>query len=109
MQSTIRDLYPLSPMQSGFLFQSLYQPESDAYFVQTVFDFQGNINPTALNSAWQALSNTHPILRTGFVWQDGEEAAQYVLDAVNVPFVFLDWQNFDQTLQQSKLNDFIKN
>ena len=32
----IKAAYPLSPMQSGLLFQSLYAPKSDAYFIQSI-------------------------------------------------------------------------
>jgi len=35
-------------MQSGLLFQSLYAPESDAYFVQSVFEIEGKIDHHAL-------------------------------------------------------------
>ena len=62
----IQDLYALSPMQSGLLFQSLYAPESDVYLVQSIFELQGIIDPTVLKQAWQKVSDHHPILRTGF-------------------------------------------
>ena len=69
----IEDLYPLSPMQSGLLFQSLYAPNSDAYFVQSIFELEKEVDANILKSAWQTVSNHHPILRTGFIWKDGEE------------------------------------
>ena len=40
----LEDIYPLSPMQSGLMFRTLYAPESDAYFVQTIFEFEGFID-----------------------------------------------------------------
>ena len=72
-------------MQSGFLFQTLYAPESDAYFVQSVFKLEGKIDLSAFKKAWQKVSDHHPILRTGFVWKDGEEPDQYVLESVEFP------------------------
>ena len=69
----IEQIYPLSPMQSGLLFQALYAPESDAYFVQSVFELEGKIDSSALKKAWQMVSDHHSILRTGFVWHDGED------------------------------------
>ena len=39
------NVYELSPIQGGLLFQTLYRPESDAYFIQTVFELEKiNIN-----------------------------------------------------------------
>ena len=67
-QPKVQDFYPLSPMQSGLLFHSLYAPTSDAYFVQSVFELEGEINAAILKSAWQKVSDLHPILRTGFIW-----------------------------------------
>ena len=64
------DVYPLSPMQSGLLFQSLYAPESDTYFVQTIFKLQGEIRPTTLKQAWQIITTHYPIMRTGILWRD---------------------------------------
>ena len=57
----IEHIYPLSPMQSGLLFQTLYAPESDAYFVQSVFELEGKIDLSALKKAWQ-VSAIHSIL-----------------------------------------------
>jgi hypothetical protein len=33
-ESLIEDIYPLSPMEEGLLFQSLYDPDPEAYFVE---------------------------------------------------------------------------
>jgi hypothetical protein len=43
-------------MQSGLLFQSLYNPESDAYFIQTVFNLdRESFTISALKQAWQKI------------------------------------------------------
>src|SRR3990167_7092530 len=104
----IQDAYPLSPMQSGLLFQTLYAPESDAYFVQSIFELEGKIDISALRMAWQKVSDHHPILRTGFVWQNLEIPLQYVLESAEVPFEIEDWQDLEKTDQDQKLEDFIK-
>lgn len=73
-------------MQSGLLFRSLYAPDSDVYFVQIVLKMEGNIDSDALKKAWQRVSDIHPILRTGFIWENLESPLQYVLESVEVPF-----------------------
>ena len=104
----IETAYPLSPMQSGFLFQSLYAPDSDAYFVQSIFELDGEIDIAVLKEAWQTISNHHPILRTGFIWEDGAESEQYVLESAVIPFTAEDWQALTEAEQSQKLKSFIE-
>ena len=72
MKKVVEDIYPLSPVQAGLLFNALYTPNIDTYFVQSIFELKGQINLYTLRLALQSVSNHHPILRTGFVWKDGE-------------------------------------
>ncbi|MBW8310152.1 MAG: AMP-binding protein, partial [Candidatus Paracaedibacteraceae bacterium] len=104
----IEDAYPLSPMQSGLLFQTLYAPESGAYFVQSVFELEGHIDISVLKKAWQKVSKHHPILRTGFIWQSLDVPLQYVLESAEVPFEVKDFKTFTKIDQNQKLEDFIK-
>jgi amino acid adenylation domain-containing protein/non-ribosomal peptide synthase protein (TIGR01720 family) len=108
MQNKIEDIYPLSPMQAGFLFQALYAPQSDAYFVQSILEIDGELDILIFKSAWQEVSARHPILRTGFVWEDGEEPAQYVSLSIKIPFMVLDWRNFKETEREKKLETFLR-
>ena len=47
----IEDIYRLSPLQEGMLFESLYAPESDAYVVQVSWTLGGDLDPAALRRA----------------------------------------------------------
>ena len=71
----IESIYPLSPMQSGMLFHTLYEPDSGVYFEQIIFRLQGNINRTAFQDAWQKVVDRHAVLRTLFVWEKNQKAA----------------------------------
>jgi len=104
----VEHIYPLSPMQSGLLFQALYAPESDAYFVQSVFDLHGEVDSSTLKEAWQKLSDHHPILRTGFVWENFNKPLQYVLEAAEVPFSIEDWRYLSKKEREEKLEVFIQ-
>jgi amino acid adenylation domain-containing protein/non-ribosomal peptide synthase protein (TIGR01720 family) len=107
-KNKLKDVYPLSPMQSGFLFQTLYAPDSDAYFVQSIFEFEGSIDPQTLHSAWQHVSNHHPILRTGFGWQNSKQPFQYVLESLEVPFNIEDWSGLKEQEANERLESFIQ-
>ncbi|MCW5508512.1 amino acid adenylation domain-containing protein, partial [Pseudomonas aeruginosa] len=66
---SVRDIYPLSPMQQGMLFHSLHGTEGD-YVNQLRMDI-GGLDPDRFRAAWQATLDAHEILRSGFLWKDG--------------------------------------
>ena len=49
----VEDIFPLSPMQQGMLFHSLYSPEANMYFEQTCWEVQGAVDEAALRRAWE--------------------------------------------------------
>ncbi|MCP3401820.1 non-ribosomal peptide synthetase [Bradyrhizobium sp. CCGB20] len=89
----IEDIYPLSPMQQGMLFHALRDGPNDAYVNQIGLELFG-VDAGKLRAAWQAVSDRHAALRTGFVWQNLSGAAQQVVYRhVTVPFVEEDWRD----------------
>ncbi|MFK3721581.1 non-ribosomal peptide synthase/polyketide synthase [Pseudomonas fulva] len=86
--ANLEDIYPLSPMQQGMLFHSLYEQDSGDYLNQMRLDI-GGLDPQRFRSAWQATLDAHAILRTGFNWQF-EQAVQMVMSRVELPFRLLD-------------------
>ncbi|MCO4856484.1 amino acid adenylation domain-containing protein [Herbaspirillum sp. WGmk3] len=60
-------LYPLSPMQTGMLFHSVYESGSAAYLNQLRIDIDGELDVARLQRAWQAVQDRHEVLRTGFL------------------------------------------
>ncbi|PPC75223.1 non-ribosomal peptide synthetase [Pokkaliibacter plantistimulans] len=62
----LADIYPLSPMQQGMVFHSLYQPDGSAYLNQIRFDLQG-LDAERFIAAWQATVDQHPVLRSAIV------------------------------------------
>ncbi|WP_420231956.1 non-ribosomal peptide synthase/polyketide synthase [Pseudomonas sp. ABY48] len=89
------DLYPLSPMQQGLLFHTLYEQAAGEYINQLRVDVQG-IDAQRFADAWQATLDAHDSLRSGFVWQgDLEQPLQIVRHQVELPFTVLDWRGRD--------------
>ncbi|HEK1769412.1 TPA: amino acid adenylation domain-containing protein [Pseudomonas putida] len=92
---TIQDLYPLSPMQQGMLFHSLYEQASGDYINQMRVDIDG-LDPQRFHAAWQATVQAHDILRTAFVWEgDLAQPLQVVRQQVEVPFSVHDLRDLD--------------
>ncbi|MGZ7457996.1 non-ribosomal peptide synthase/polyketide synthase [Pseudomonas sp. Ma2-10] len=88
----IEDLYPLSPMQAGLLFHSVYESESGAYVNQLSVEARG-LDTERLGRAWQAVLDTHPILRSSFHFPDGFAApVQLVHRHLQLPMTCLDWR-----------------
>ncbi|UII73719.1 non-ribosomal peptide synthase/polyketide synthase [Pseudomonas sp. HN11] len=88
----VEDLYPLSPMQQGMLFQSLYGEGSGDYINQMRIDVEG-LDVPRFRQAWQAAVDSHEILRSGFLWQtELEQPLQVVYKQMRMPFTELDWQ-----------------
>ncbi|MBC8999815.1 non-ribosomal peptide synthase/polyketide synthase [Pseudomonas sp. N40(2020)] len=98
----IADVYPLSAMQQGMLFHSLYEQATGDYINQVRLDVEG-LDPQRFQQAWQAAVDNHDILRTSFVWQ-GELArpVQVVHKQLDMPFSVLDWR--ERGDGQSELN-----
>jgi surfactin family lipopeptide synthetase C len=102
-RNNIADIYPLSPMQQGMLFHSLYAPNSGAYVIQVSYELHGNLDITAFEQAWQYLVNRHSVLRTAFVWDNLEKPLQVVGKQVKCPITHLNWQDYSPTTQQQEL------
>ena len=90
-RKNVEDLYPLSPLQQGMLFQTLYAPEGGAYSEQIVRALHGEVDVDAMRRAWESLAARHAILRTGFVWEGVPQPLQVVFREVTLPFVYEDW------------------
>ncbi|WP_338473734.1 non-ribosomal peptide synthase/polyketide synthase [Pseudomonas sp. MS646] len=92
----IADLYPLSPMQQGMLFHSVYGQASGAYINQLRLDVEG-LDPDRFHQAWQAAVDAHDILRTRFVWQgDLPDPVQVVSKHLALPYCLHDLRNDPQ-------------
>ena len=100
----IEDIYPLSPLQQGLLFHSLYAPEADVYFGQFGWVIEGDLRIDTWLHAWQQVLDRHTILRTLFVWQELEQPLQVVRDHVDLPWNFYDWQELTKQEQHTHLD-----
>jgi amino acid adenylation domain-containing protein len=86
------DLYRLSPLQEGMLFECLYAPASDAYVMQSSWTLGGELDPAALRRAWELIVERHAVLRTSFRWEGLERPYQVEHREVGLPWTEEDWQ-----------------
>ncbi|HEY9871799.1 MAG TPA: amino acid adenylation domain-containing protein [Candidatus Obscuribacterales bacterium] len=107
-KNNIADIYPLSPMQQGMLFHTVYDPKSGMYCEQMSCTIQGNLNVNLFRRAWQQVLDRHPILRTSFIWEGIKEPVQVVNRQVTLPWQEYDWQGVSGSEQQEKLEFFLQ-
>ncbi len=100
----IQDIYPLSPMQEGMLFHTVYAPESNAYKEQFSCKLVGTFNLDSFKKSWDSIIARHDILRTAFVWEDVDEPLQIVHKEIDLPVFFKDIT----TLSKAEQEIFIK-
>jgi len=103
----IEDVYPLSPMQQGILFHSLYAPETAVYFEQLSCELQGDLDVAAFAQAWRRAVARHSILRTAFVWEEMERPLQVVYRHVELPVEEFDWRGRTPAEQRRDLAAFL--
>ncbi|MBV4459307.1 non-ribosomal peptide synthase/polyketide synthase [Pseudomonas sp. COR58] len=100
--AAIEDLYPLSPMQQGMLFHTLYEQGTGTYINQLCVDVDG-LDPERFRAAWQATMDAHDILRSGFIWQgELQEQLQIIHRRLELPYTLLDWRERDDIARALK-------
>ncbi|WP_442936453.1 non-ribosomal peptide synthase/polyketide synthase [Nostoc sp.] len=106
-RQNIEDIYPLSPMQEGMLFESLYAPDSGVYFEQITCILTGNLDVKTFEQAWQQVVARHPVFRTAFLWESLSQPVQVVYRQVNVTVETYDWRELSTQEQQQQLETFL--
>ncbi|MEA5627145.1 amino acid adenylation domain-containing protein [Nostoc sp. UHCC 0251] len=104
----IESIYPLSPMQQGMLYHTLYAPESGVYVEQLSCTLTGKLKIAEFEQAWQQVVERHPVLRTLFVWEHGKQPLQVVCKSVDLPWITHDWQDFSAIEQQERLQTLLE-
>src|SRR5438034_658124 len=88
----IEDVYPLSPMQQGMLFHSLYHPGSGIDFEQIIITLYEEVDSLCLKQAWLRVVERHAVLRTAFRWGDSEPV-QEVYSGIVPSWQEHDWRD----------------
>ncbi len=90
LDSGIKDIYPLSPMQQGMLFHYLKDNKSQAYVEQNIMELEGELEPEILRQSISRIVERHDVLRTAFVHEGIREPMQVVLKEREAEFSYED-------------------
>jgi amino acid adenylation domain-containing protein/non-ribosomal peptide synthase protein (TIGR01720 family) len=108
LKDKIENVFPLTPLQKGLLFHSLYNPESAVYFEQLNCRLEGKVSVDAVNQAWQTLINRHAILRTAIVTKGQVEPVQVVFRNIAFKVIEEDWRGLSTIAQETRLKQFLE-
>ncbi len=103
----LEDFYPLSPLQAGILFHSLYSPESGVYVEQLSCALAGPLDAAAFARAWERVIERHAVLRTAFVWKSQKRPLQAVRRAVALPLSSEDWSALAAGEREARFAGFL--
>ena len=98
----VEDVLPLTPLQQGMLFHTLYTPESPVYNLQVELALEGDLDEVALEKAWLTLVERHTALRTSFVWERVERPYQVVLHHAPLQIERHDWRTLNGAEQDER-------
>ncbi|HEV2755011.1 MAG TPA: amino acid adenylation domain-containing protein, partial [Actinomycetota bacterium] len=101
------DVYPLTPLQQGMVFHTLYEPGSAVYFEQLTIELEGELDAAALEQAWQQLSARHEVLRSAVVWEGLPQPLLAIRREVEPPFQTHDWSRLGGAEQERRLDEFL--
>jgi amino acid adenylation domain-containing protein/non-ribosomal peptide synthase protein (TIGR01720 family) len=89
----VEDVCPLTPTQTGMLFDSLANPDAGLYLAQLDLVLDEVADPERLARAWQHVVDGTPMLRTALAWRDLDRPLQIVHRSVHLPVTVHDWRD----------------
>ena len=98
----IANIYKLSPMQQGLLFETLLSPNAGMYHLQLLLELKGVLDVPAFEASWQQVIVHFDILRTVFPSQD----LQIVLKDISFEMERIDLQHLDAEAQILEINKY---
>ena len=103
----VEDVYPLTPLQEGVLFHTLYAPGSGMYMGQFGYVLEGPLDVAALERAWQGVVARHEAFRAGFAWEGLPRPVQVIRREAAPRFRVEDWRGLDEAERQARLERFL--
>ncbi|MBJ6369616.1 non-ribosomal peptide synthetase [Snuella sedimenti] len=108
-QGELVDIYPLSPLQEGLLFHSLYGGEdTGAYIVQFQCDLVGRFSKEIFRKSWAYLMERHTILRTAIFVEGLDLPVQCVYNQVKVPITEIDYSTLSREELLASMEEFLE-
>lgn len=108
LSEAIETSYPLSPMQQGMVFHSLYAGHSGVEIEQMIYTLREDLQAEIFVLAWQQVICRHAILRTGFRWEGLDAPVQQVHRTGIPQWRREDWRGSSTEAQQERLAAYLR-
>lgn len=111
MKIKVKNIYDLTPMQSGMLFHWLINKNSTANIVQTIYTVDGKIDINLFEKSFNYLIERHEVLRTIFSYRNFANPKQVVIDGRSSTINYEDISNYvekDTYIQKYAQLDILK-
>ncbi len=100
----IQDVLPLSTLQAGIHFHTVYDAEgTDFYLNQLALGVEGDLDPAALRAAGQALLERHAVLRSCFDQTPSGQSVQIVAAHAELPWRTVNLGHLADDAQEAEL------
>ncbi|UHA72258.1 non-ribosomal peptide synthetase [Paenibacillus sp. 481] len=96
------NIYPLSPVQLGLLYHYLEHKDSDQYFVQVTWKYEGQIHAERYKQAWDAMISENDCLRTFYVWEKLDAPYQCVIKQFELDWTVIDLSALSAEQQEER-------
>ncbi|WP_171064572.1 non-ribosomal peptide synthetase [Actinomadura soli] len=103
----IEDIYELSPIQAGLLYELTRGANTGIYVEQVSVTLAGELDTALFARAWQRVADRHPILRTGFRWRRGGSPLQVVHRRAGLGIEQLDWRDVPDDAWQARYQEWL--
>ncbi len=105
INSSIENIYSLTPLQEGMLYHSLADSESTGYVIQNVFSLSGIINEERTIQALNLIVMKHNALRTVIVYEKLSKPRQIVLKSKEAEYEKLDLSGLNEQERTNKFEE----
>jgi len=104
----VEDIYPMSDIQMGMVFTTMQNPERAIYHDQFTYYTPRVKDEAKFEKAVKLMMEIHPILRTGFDFENYSKQVQIVYKQVNPILDFEDLTPLTVEMQEEYIRDFMQ-
>jgi len=94
MMENVEEILPLSPVQSGMLFEAISgQAAPGTYVAAVTISLEGTLDLERFQTALNNAIRVRDALRASFIWEGVSQPVQLIAKTIALPITMLDWSD----------------